>query len=148
MKRFLITSAVLLSTIANASADQLDTYWYDTIRPSGHKRSDAIGAANVNTCNERAGVQTESVSLAYKECMRSLGYRFRYARTKHTPAPKRDHSVVTYNRDSADPDVGWHTDANGFCQCQHDCDNPEIPGSGYTCRNVEFMGRAMTQCDK
>lgn len=44
--------------------------------------------------------------------------------------------------------VGWHTDENGFRQCQHDCDNPEIPGSGYTCRDVEVMGMAMRQCDK
>jgi hypothetical protein len=148
MKRFLITAAVLSSILAGADADQLHSYWRDAIRPHGHKRSDAVFNANVSTCNDRAGVQSDSVSLAYRECMQSFGYRFVSARIEHTPAPKRDRSVVTYNRDSPDPDVGWHTDANGFRQCQHDCDNPQIPGSGYTCRSVEFMGRAMTQCDK
>jgi hypothetical protein len=69
-----------------------------------------------------------------------------YGRLKRAAAPRRDHSVVTCNRDSAAPDVGWHTNANGFRQCEHDCDNPEIPGSG--CRHVEVMGMAARQCDK
>jgi len=148
MKRFLIASAVLLSTLASASADQVRFHWHDTIRPHGHKRSQAIFDTAVNSCNERAGVQDESVSPAFKACMRGYGYRYMYSRLERTPAPKRDRSVVTYNRDSADPDVGWHNEANGFRVCSHDCDNPEIPGSGFTCRNVEVMGMPMRQCDK
>ncbi|WP_424632040.1 hypothetical protein [Bradyrhizobium sp. SYSU BS000235] len=80
MKRFLMMSAVLLSTLASASADQMHFYWRDAIRPHGHKRSNAVFNANVSACNGRAGVQSDSVSLAYKECMHSFGYRFRYAR--------------------------------------------------------------------
>ena len=30
------------------------------------------------------------------------------------------------------PNVGWHTQG-GMRVCTQDCDNPEIPGSGYTC---------------
>jgi hypothetical protein len=54
--------------------------------------------------------------------------------------------VVTYNRDSKDPNVGWHWE-NGLRTCHQDCDNPEIPGSGYTCRNVTLLGMAMRECD-
>jgi hypothetical protein len=52
---------------------------------------------------------------------------------------------VTYDRDSKDPNVGWHTQ-NGMRVCTEDCDNPEIPGSGYTCKNVQVLGMAMRQC--
>jgi len=57
-----------------------------------------------------------------------------------------DSGVVTYNRDSKDPNVGWHWE-NGMRTCHNDCDNPEIPGSGYTCRNVNVLGMAMRECD-
>jgi hypothetical protein len=55
-------------------------------------------------------------------------------------------AVVTYNRDSKDPNVGWHWEG-GMRVCHQDCDNPEIPGSGYTCRNVQAFGMAMRECD-
>ena len=54
--------------------------------------------------------------------------------------------VVTYNRDSADPNVGWHWEG-GMRVCHQDCDNLEIPGSGYTCRDVQALGMAMRECD-
>jgi hypothetical protein len=53
--------------------------------------------------------------------------------------------VVTYNRDSGDPNVGWHWEG-GMRVCHQDCDNPEIPGSDYTCRNVQVLGMAMREC--
>ena len=53
--------------------------------------------------------------------------------------------TVTYSRDSPDPIIGWHT-RNGMRMCTQDCDNPEIPGSGYTCKNVTFVGMAMREC--
>jgi hypothetical protein len=54
--------------------------------------------------------------------------------------------AVTYNRDSADPNVGWHWQG-GMRVCHQDCDNPEIPGSGYTCKDVQVLGMAMRECD-
>jgi hypothetical protein len=53
--------------------------------------------------------------------------------------------AVTYNHDSKDPNIGWHWE-NGWRVCHQDCDNPEIPGSGYTCRDVQFLGMAMREC--
>jgi hypothetical protein len=55
-------------------------------------------------------------------------------------------SAVTYNRDSADPNVGWHWES-GMRVCHQDCDNPEIPGSGYICKDVQVLGMAMRECD-
>jgi len=49
--------------------------------------------------------------------------------------PGNASGAVTHNRDSKDPNVGWHW-VNGMRTCTQDCENPEIPGSGYTCRNV------------
>jgi hypothetical protein len=57
-----------------------------------------------------------------------------FAKSKpHKPANAS--GTVTYNVDSKDPNVGWHT-VNGMRVCRQDCENPEIPGSRYTCRNL------------
>jgi len=52
-------------------------------------------------------------------------------RTHGKPAP-RTPAVIIFNRDSKDPNVGWHW-VNGMRTCTQDCENPEAPGSGYTC---------------
>jgi hypothetical protein len=57
-----------------------------------------------------------------------------------------DGSVI-YNRDSRNPNIGWHT-VNGWRTCTSDCDNPEIPGSGYVCKSVTVLGMAARQCDR
>jgi hypothetical protein len=69
-------------------------------------------------------------------------YAKHHARTSQSSAS----GVVTYNRDSADPNVGWHWEG-GMRVCHQDCDNPEIPGSGYTCKDVQVLGMAMRECD-
>ena len=63
-----------------------------------------------------------------------------------TRAPRPSDNEVTYDRDSKDPNVGWHTQG-GMRVCTADCDNPEIPGSGYTCRDVNVLGMAMRECN-
>jgi hypothetical protein len=67
----------------------------------------------------------------------------RHVRAVHA---SQSSSAVTYNRDSKNPNVGWHTQG-GLRGCTEDCDNPEIPGSGYTCRDVNVLGMAMRECD-
>jgi hypothetical protein len=69
-------------------------------------------------------------------------YAKHHARKSQPPAS----GAVTYNRDSTDPNVGWHWEG-GMRVCHQDCDNPEIPGSGYTCRDVQALGMAMRECD-
>jgi hypothetical protein len=57
-----------------------------------------------------------------------------------------DARYAVYDRDSKDPNVGWHNDSNGMRVCHQDCDNPEIPGSGARCHDVTVMGMAMREC--
>jgi hypothetical protein len=54
--------------------------------------------------------------------------------------------TVTYNRDSPRPE-GMHWE-NGMRSCHSDCDNPEIPGSGYTCKSVTVLGMPMRDCSQ
>jgi hypothetical protein len=60
--------------------------------------------------------------------------------------PAAEPGVTVWDKDSPNPEIGWHTDASGMRVCSHDCDNPEIPGSGARCRNVTVMGMAMHEC--
>ena len=138
MKRLLVAGALMCATVWNAHADQMVYRWYDTIRHNGHKRPDAIGRANAAKCDAEFGEQFTGLSAGYKACMENLGYRLVSARRRSTPA-----STVTYDRDSRDPNVGWHTEG-GMRVCHNDCDNPEIPGSGATCRDI--VGTTMREC--
>lgn len=144
MKRIFIAGTIILCAVLNAHAGQMVYKWYDTIRPNGHKRPDAIGNANLAKCNAQYGEQTDGLSPEFKACMESMGYRLISARMHGIPASALN-GAVTYNRDSRDPSVGWHTE-NGFRVCHNDCDNPEIPGSGAACTNVTVMGTPMRQC--
>jgi hypothetical protein len=83
-----------------------------------------------------------AVALAAPAADASSKSKPHHARTSSARAD----GAVTYNRDSPDPNIGWHWE-NGMRTCSHDCDNPEILGSGYTCKNVAFMGMAMRKCD-
>ncbi len=65
--------------------------------------------------------------------------------SKHHTRSSND-GVTVYDKDSKDPNVGWHTE-NGLRVCTHDCDNPEIPGSGARCRTITFMGMRGRECD-
>jgi hypothetical protein len=75
-----------------------------------------------------------------------LGADAATAHPKHHKAAGSSSGVVTYNRDSKDPNIGWHWDGS-MRICHQDCDNPEIPGSGYTCHNVQALGMPMRECD-
>src|ERR1700744_4150240 len=57
-----------------------------------------------------------------------------------------DNGYTVYDSDSPNPNIGWHTDSIGMRACTHDCDNPEIPGSGARCHDVPVMGMAMREC--
>lgn len=65
---------------------------------------------------------------------------------KLSPARRSGSGAVTYNRDSPNPNIGWHWQG-GMRVCTQDCDNPEIPGSGFTCRNVRLFGMNWRECN-
>ena len=72
----------------------------------------------------------------------------RHVVTRHVVWHAANSGVTVYDHDSPDPNIGWHDDGNGMRVCTQDCDNPEIPGSGYTCRNVQMMGTTWRECDR
>lgn len=140
MKRIMIATALIFSTVVSAHADQMIYHWYDTIRPHGHKRPDAVGLASVAKCNAEYGNADDGLPPGFKECMQRQGYRLISAVDHRSPR-----TTAIYDRNSRDPNVGWHTE-NGMRVCHNDCDNPEIPGSGAVCKNVNVMGTVMRQC--
>jgi hypothetical protein len=100
MKRIAMISLLIGISVTHAQADYFRYSYYDTIRPHGHKRPDAVGEANIRLCDERAGVQNGSVSPAYKRCMRELGYR--YVSRRLIRAPEQD-SPDDSSSDSSPP---------------------------------------------
>jgi hypothetical protein len=134
-------SIALTCGLAGAYAGTNDTY-YDLVRPNGHPRSDAIFDADLNFCYGQTGASRYSQDTpAFKQCMLSRKWRWQSVKIVRDPSS----GAVTYNRDSPDPNVGWHW-RGGMRTCTNDCDNPEIPGSGYTCMNVQALGMTMRQC--
>ena len=134
-------SIALMCGLAAAHAGTQDTY-HDLVRPNGHPRDDVIFQADLNFCYAQTGASRSSADTpAFKQCM--LGRKWRWESVKTVPS--RPAGAVTYNHDSPDPNVGWHWH-DGMRTCTNDCDNPEIPGSGYTCKNVQVLGMPMREC--
>jgi hypothetical protein len=139
MKRAII--ALVFLSVAALSANAATDVWNDTQKPP---RSDAEMDAQVQTdgsiCDREVGAQSGLPSARYRSCMARYHWVFSHMRRS---APRSTPSVVVHDRDSRDPNIGWHWEG-GMRVCHQDCDNPEIPGSGYTCRDVG----AMRECDK
>ena len=142
MKRAVITLVFLWVAAlgANASTD----VWNDIRKPPrSNAEMDAQVQADGSICDREVGAQTGLPSAGYRRCMARYHWVFSHLRRS---APRSNPSVVVHDHDSRDPDVGWHWES-GMRVCHQDCDNPEIPGSGYTCRNVQVLGMAMRECD-
>jgi len=70
--------------------------YYDTIRPNGHPRSDAIHNASVNACYTASGQSRTAIydTAAFKKCMLSRGYRYEYANVVQDPPTTAGGSVA------------------------------------------------------
>jgi len=137
-------SVALLCGIAGTYANTNDEY-HDLVRPNGHARDDATFQADINFCYAQTGASRYRPDTpAFKQCM--LGRKWQWTSVRRSGTAESSSNVVTYNRDSRNPNIGWHTQG-GMRVCTQDCDNPEIPGSGYTCRNVNVLGMAMRECN-
>src|SRR5262249_12325123 len=135
MKRILIASLILFGAAVGAHANN---YVWDDIRkpPRSNAAMDGAVQRDAATCDQQVGEPSGYPSAKYRACMASRGWKFsKYTRT----TPRRDSDTTVWDRDSPDPNVGWHW-RNGMRVCTQDCDNPEIPGSGAVCRNVIVMG--------
>ena len=85
MKRIVIAAALVVSTVMSAHADQIVYKWYDTIRPGGNKRPDAVGMASVAKCRAQYGDETDGLPPGFEGCMRGQGYRLVSAVDHATP---------------------------------------------------------------
>jgi hypothetical protein len=79
IKMTLAVAILAIAMVSNASASThgVSTY-YDTIRPHGHARSDAVYNRAVNACYSSSGQSRTAINdtPAFKRCMLSFGYRF------------------------------------------------------------------------
>jgi hypothetical protein len=102
MKRAVIAATLLLCPLAPAFATtHYEMTWRDMVRPHGHKRSQMVYDADLNTCYDQTGQSRETASTpGFKTCMKSRGYRWISTRLVRDPPDKaRDDSFI-------DPDTG------------------------------------------
>lgn len=109
----------LFATCNAASANVWANTYKDIRRTGGHKRSAAEFRADLRACAKEAGVPYNADMPDppdFKACMLKRGLKWQYTRRNtRKPEPRQR--------------TGWH---NGVCE--YDCDNPEAPGAGYTCK--------------
>jgi hypothetical protein len=144
LKCAIILSVVLLSEVANAGT-QPQMLYRDLIRAHGQPRSEAIYEGNLDYCYDQTDARRDLADTpAFKKCMLGRGYRWTWTRMVRTSAGS---DTITYEHDSKDPAVGWHWEG-GSRVCHNDCDNDEIPGSGFTCSNVTWLGMTARKCTR
>jgi hypothetical protein len=144
MKRLLIVAALFISSAAHAQ--NYKNVWDDIRKPwRPNSEMDAAVQADSKSCNAEVGKLHGVATPQYKNCMLRHDWKFDHA-TKSPAAPSPS-STIIYNHDSPDPGIGWHWE-DGMRTCHYDCSNPRIPGSGYTCRDIDYDGRPTTECVK
>jgi hypothetical protein len=92
------------------------------------------------------GTQAHAAAPPQGGVLTNVALHHAVGKSSAKPRARRSDGVITYNRDSPNPNIGWHWQ-DGMRVCTQDCDNPEIPGSGFTCRNVRLFGMNWRECD-
>jgi hypothetical protein len=133
-----IAAVLLICTVQGGKANGLVDNYYDLVRPNGQARSDAAFQADLNYCYGQTGTNRNANDTpAFKQCMLARRWQWTGLEPSTVDGPPPD---------SPDPNIGWHWE-NGMRVCRNDCDDPEAPGSGFTCRNVTVMGMNMRECE-
>jgi hypothetical protein len=114
MKRRIIVTFVLLFSLGQACAGHPVVNFRDMIRPHGHKRSAAIGKANIDFCYRKTELTQYQVDTQpFKDCMMTRGYR--WISTTAQPDPPQPKSA---NDGFIDPDTGMSCrDVGGGALC-------------------------------
>jgi hypothetical protein len=149
MKRLIIIAALLLG-YSVAHAQNYKNVWDDVRKPwRADSEMDAAVQEDARACDAEVGELHGPATPPFKACMARHDWKFNHATRSPTaqPSSTQPSSTIVYNRDSPNPGIGWHWE-NGMRTCHYDCDNPRIPGSGYTCRDIDYMGRPTTECTK
>ena len=113
-----LTLAVAILAIGMVSSASASTHgestYYDTIRPHGHPRSEAIYNANVNACYSSSGESRMAVydTPAFKQCMLSRGYRFEFTKVVQDAPSAATRSVAqrSYSGPSVTISIGGGDD--------------------------------------
>jgi hypothetical protein len=114
--KLMLVIAVLATGLASSAVASThgESTYYDTIRPHGHPRSDAIYNASVNACYRSSGESRTAVhdTDAFKSCMLSRGYRFQYTNVVQDPPSAAERAVAqrSYTGPSVSVSIGGSYD--------------------------------------
>jgi hypothetical protein len=111
----LAVAILATAMVSSASASSHgETTYYDTIRPHGHPRSDAVYNAAVNACYSSSGESRMAVydTPAFKQCMLSRGYRFEFTKVVQDAPSAATRSVAqqSYSGPSVTISIGGGDD--------------------------------------
>lgn len=112
-KLTLVIAVLATGLVSSASASTRgESMYYDTIRPNGHPRSDAIHNASVNACYTASGQSRTAIydTAAFKKCMLSRGYRFEYTNVVQDPPAARSVAQRSYTGPSVSISIGGSYD--------------------------------------
>ena len=107
MRKTIFAAALVLCWLSPALAlPHYDIAFYDTLRPNGHKRSQAVGKAIAYSCYSQTGSSPEAApTQAFKDCMKAQG--FRWMSTKFVQgAPGKQATSAIPKGSFIDPDTG------------------------------------------
>jgi hypothetical protein len=102
MRRAIIISGLLLCSLSHAYATtHYEMNYRDTIRPHGHKRSDAVYNSALDFCYSQTGLSRDDADTqAFKDCMKGRGFRWLSTRVvRDPPSRQKDDTFI-------DPDTG------------------------------------------
>lgn len=108
MQRALMVAVMLLGSVSAAAAtSHYETTYYDTIRPNGQPRSDAIYNAALDDCYSRTGAaRNENDPPAFRACMATHGYRWKSVRLVQDAPNASNKSNLQPGDSFIDPDTG------------------------------------------
>jgi hypothetical protein len=145
------TLMVLITLSGSLGAAAETDVYRDALQPGGHARSAAQKRAAFAACGYSGSPVDDSAFQRIDQCLNARGWTIDHI---VPDAPQNAHGnngpatrAVTYNKDSPNPAIGWHSEG-GWRVCHNDCDNPEIPGSGFTCKTVQMLGTAVRDCSR
>jgi hypothetical protein len=118
MQRAVIVTALVLFSLSPAFATtHYEMNYRDTVRPHGHKRSNAVYNSALNFCYNLTGLaRDEADTPAFKECMKGRGFQWISTKlVQDAPSKHGDGSFI-------DPDTGLSCRNNGFASI---CGPPE-----------------------
>jgi hypothetical protein len=86
MKRIIVATLLLASSVLGAAADTSSYVFKDVLKPSGHERSADVRHADGRACGVTGDLDMPADIPAFKKCMQARGWRFSHVSTDRSPA--------------------------------------------------------------